>query len=101
MSKLKAIWTLVTSQLADLWNRSKVFLLAIAALILTLEWEKIKETVLVYLGQKEIKSDQKQDSTLAATEKKDSDTADALVQQAQQLQQQAPPVTADWYKDQK
>jgi hypothetical protein len=96
MSKLKALWTLVTSQLADLWNRSKVFLLAIAALILTLEWEKIKETVLVYLGQKEIKSDQKQDATLAATEKKDSDAADALVQQAQLLPTQQKPIADDW-----
>jgi len=70
-------------------------------LLVALEWEKIKETVLVYLGQKEIKNDQKQDSTLAATEKKDSDAADALVQQAQQLPNQQPPVTDQWYEKNK
>ena len=97
-NKISAIWTTFKTQLSDIWNRSKVFILAIVGLILALEFQRLKESLLVWMGERQIKSATKQDTTLAATEKKDSQAADVLVAQAQELPSQEQPVTEDWYK---
>ncbi len=101
MEKLQAIWTIAKSQLADIWNRSKIFILAVLAFIVAIEYDKIKEYILLYLGQKQIDSDKKEDSTLAANEKVANDQANALVQDAQQLSSQKKPVDVNWYKSKK
>jgi len=99
LSKLKALWAIVIAQLADVWNKSKMYILAILGIIAALEWRQLKEWIIAYSGSKEIKKDQKADATLATTEKTDNDAANALVQQAEQLPTQQQPVTdEDWYK---
>lgn len=97
-AKLLAIWATIVGQVKDIWNRSKIFLLAAFAVLLAVEWEHIKALILTYMGQKEIKSDEKKDSVLAAKESEDNAKADALVQQAQALPSQEKPVGADWNK---
>jgi len=101
LAKLKAAWTIAKSQLADIWNRSKVFVITVGALILALEFQKIKEALLVYAGKKEIQKDKKEDQALATQEKTENAQADAMVKEAQQLPGQEPPVQPDWYKDKK
>ena len=97
LDKLKAFWATLKSQLVDIWNRSKIFLIALGIAVVYLEWEKIKEAFLLYTANKEMKSDKKEDQTLAATETSASQQADALVKQAQALPSQEQPVTEDWY----
>ena len=82
-TKLKAIWAIIVAQVKDIWNRSKIFILAIAALIITLEFQKLKELIIVYLGNKELKNDKKEDATLAAKESSENQQADILVKKAQ------------------
>lgn len=94
-AKLQFLLSTIGSQLADIWNRSKMFLLAIAALVVALEWQKLKEFMLVYMGQKQINNAKKEDSTLAAKESTENVQADALVQKASNE-----PTDADWYKKQ-
>jgi hypothetical protein len=101
LSKLKALWTIAKTQLADIWNKSKMYIFAAAAIVAALEFRQLKEWFIAYSGQKEINKDKKEDSVLAATENKDNAQADALIQQAKDLPSQQPPVTSDWYKDQK
>jgi hypothetical protein len=96
-AKLQALLSTIGSQLADIWNRSKMFLLAIAALVIALEWEKLKEFMLVYMGQKEIQKDQKTDQKLSAQESSENTQANTLVQQAQQLPSTEQPISEDWY----
>jgi len=93
MTTLKAFFTTLKTQIADIWNKSKVFLLAIGSLIVYFEWQQIKEYFLTYMGQKEITSDKKEDQQLAAKEKADNDQANALVQQASNEN-----VDANWNK---
>lgn len=97
-NKLLVIWETIKAQLADIWNRSKIFLLAILAIILAVEWNRIKIFVLNYLGQREIKSDEKKDSVLAAKESEDNAKADALIADAQKLPSQQTTISDDWNK---
>ena len=100
-AKLLAILTAVKNDLLDTWQRCKILILAIGALILALEFQKLKEFLLVYFGQRQLKSDQKQDAKLATQENDDNQKADALVKEAQSLPSQETPVTDEWYKGNK
>jgi hypothetical protein len=101
LAKVKAFFVTLKTQLADIWNRSKIFILAVGALIVALEFQKIKEALLVYAGKKEIQSDNKKDTVLADQENKANSQADALVQQAKDLPGQETQVKPDWYKEDK
>lgn len=96
--KLIAIWNVVVNQAKDVWNRSKVVIVAIGAIILALEYQKIKEWVIAYLGQKEMDNSKKQDIQLEAKEDTDNNKANALIEDAKNLPSQEKPVTADWNK---
>lgn len=98
LAKLTALWTTFKTDMGDTWQRSKIFVFAIGALIVALEFQKLKEFLLVWLGERQIKSATKQDATLAATEKKDSQAADVLVAQAQELPSQETAIGDDWNK---
>ncbi len=101
LDKLKALWTTVKAQLADIWNRSKIFLLAIVGLVLALEFQKLKEFFLAYMGQKEINKAETKDQNLASQENTTNVQADVLVKDAQELPKEEKPVDDDWYKKQK
>jgi hypothetical protein len=97
-AKLLAIWTAIKTDLVDTYKRLKIVIFAIAAAIIYLEFNKIKEALTVYGAKKEMAADNKKDVMLASTEKADSDQADALVKAANDLPKQEAPVQADWYK---
>ena len=98
ISKLKLFISAIKAQAVDIWNRSKVFILAAGAVIVAIEFQKIKEALTAYLGKKEIQKDQKEDSGLAQKENDQNAQADALVKAAQDLPKQAPVTDVDWYK---
>jgi hypothetical protein len=101
LAKLKSLWTFVKADLLDTWQRSKMLILAVLGAVLYLEWQNLKSALLVYMGQKEITKDKKEDQTLATQENTDNNQANTLLQQAQQLPNQQPLVGSDWYKDEK
>src|SRR5208282_1769778 len=82
-AKLKVLGGTVWADTCDTWKRVKIFALAILAVIVYFEWEKIKALWLVKSGQAELKSDNKQDAQLKAKEDSDNEQADALVKKAQ------------------
>jgi hypothetical protein len=98
LAKLKVLWAGIAAQLLDIWNRSKVFILAILALVIAFEWQKLKEYLMVKAGQKELQNADKQDVTLANQEQTANNAANALVQQAQQLPNEEQPIGDDWNK---
>ena len=98
LNRIKLALSLVWTDLVDTYKRVKILLLAILAAIVYLEWRKIKEALLVYSGQKEIKTDNKQDQDLKSKENSDNQQADALQKQAQDLPKQEQPIDEDWYK---
>jgi len=102
IAKIKAFLGTVWADTKDTWSRIKIYVLAILAVIVTLEFQKIKDALLAYGGKKEIQEDQKKDQTLAVQEKTDNDAADQLVKDAEALPSKDETVTEDWYtkKDQ-
>jgi hypothetical protein len=84
VTKLKSLLTSVLAELKDIWQRSKMYLLGIAAILAAIEFQKIKEMLLVYLGKKEIVKATKEDAALATQENQANQQADALVTQAGQ-----------------
>lgn len=98
LDKLKALWVTIKAQLADIWNRSKMFIIAIGIAVAAFEWEKIKAAFLLYTANKEIKTDKKEDQSLAAIESTDSKQADDLVQKAKNESNNELPIGDDWNK---
>lgn len=97
-AKIKALCSIAGSQLVDIWNRSKMYLLAILGIVLALEFRQLKEFFLAYSGKKEVQKDQQKDQQLKTEENTAIAQADALVKQAQQEPSKEEPVNDDWYK---
>lgn len=93
LTKIKNLFSIIKAQAIDIWNRGKMVFLAIGALILTLEFQKLKEFLLVYLGQREIKNAKTDDAQLATDQKSMNDRANSLAKQAEQEN-----TDSDWYK---
>lgn len=96
LDKVKSFLSTIGTDLKDTWNRSKMVILAVGALILALEFRKLKEFLLVYAGKKEIDKDKKEDSQLKAKEDSANAQADALVKQAKEEPSKETPVGDDW-----
>jgi cytochrome c-type biogenesis protein CcmH/NrfG len=101
LAKLKALGIKVChsveSDLVDTYERVKVYLLAILAIVAVWEWRKLKEALLVKMGQKQIDSSNKEDKKLATQENNDEQQAIALEKKAQD----EPNPGDGWYKDEK
>jgi hypothetical protein len=95
LAKIKALAATVWADLVDTYNRTKIYILGLLVILVYIKFNEIKEALLAYAGKKEIESDQKKDAVLATTVKTDSDAADALVKQAQELADQPQPTIAD------
>ena len=98
LAKLKVIAAAVWADIVDTYKRLKIVILAVGAALIYLEWNKISEAITLAQGKKELKTDEKKDQALAATEKSDNDKANALVQEAQQLPSTEKPVDDNWNK---
>ncbi len=93
LDKVKLALSTVWADCVDTYKRCKILCIAIGAAIIYLEWNKIKEALLVYAGKKEMAKDKKEDSALASQE-------ESAEQQANALEQKAKQETSDddWYK---
>lgn len=100
-AKIKAFFAAVGNDLADTWKRIKVFVIAIAGLVVYLEFTKIKDAIIAYAGKKEADTTQKKDDKDAIAEDTNNKQADALVAEAAALPAQEQPVGEDWYKKEK
>ena len=99
--KVKVFWGKVGSDLADTWKRVKVFVFALAGVVVYLEFNKIKDALIAYAGKKEMRTSEKKDDKLATQEDTNNKKADALVAEAAALPFQEKPVGEDWYKKEK
>ena len=96
LSKLKALLGSLVSELKDIWNRGKMYLFGLLAIVVALEFRKLKEYLLLKQGQKEMKTDLKEDKDLSGKEQSANNQADKLVQDANNLPSQQQPVKEDW-----
>lgn len=78
-TKIKLLLSKLCIELSDIWNKSKMYLLAAAAIVGVFFWRRIKAALLVYFGQKELAADKKEDAGLAKSENTANIQADALM----------------------
>lgn len=97
LSKLKSLLGSLKGQIVDIWERFKMYIIGALALILTLEFRKLKEYLIVKSAQNEMKNDQKQDQVLSNKEQAANNQANQLIKDAQQLPSTEQPVQEDWY----
>ncbi len=97
MNSIKIFLTALKLDLVDTWNRCKILVFAILAVVGFIEWDKIKAILLTYAANKEMKSDNAQDQVLSTQEDAAKAQAAALVKDAQNLPNQQTQVSQDWY----
>lgn len=97
-AKLKAFFAAIWADIVDTYKRSKLLLLAIGAVIVTLEFNRIKEALAIAAAKRVDKSAHTEDTQLATQEAQLNQQADAAVQQAAQETQNEAPVTDGWNK---
>lgn len=98
LAKLKSYVSTAIIPLSVIWDQIRGFVIAIGAIIVAIEFNKIKEYLLVKAGAKEISKAKSQDQSLANQEQSNEQKADTLVKQAEQLPGQENPVDVNWYK---
>lgn len=100
-NKIKILASKAWADMVDTYERVKVYLIALTLLVIYIEWGKIKDILLLKSGQKEVDSAKKEDAGLAKTEADDNSKANSLIQDAQNLSNQQPPISEDWYRKDK
>jgi hypothetical protein len=99
METIKEILTAIKNDLIDTYQRSKMVILAILALVGFIEINKIKEFLIAYMAKKEETTTNKKSDTLKKNESDENQQANELIQKAEQLPSTEQPVTdVDWYK---
>jgi len=99
-TKALVLLTSFKNEIVDTWEKIKVPVIAIAALIISLRFRELVVTWITKAGQREVKDDNKKDQQIAAQESQESAEADALQAEANSLPSEQPPVGEDWYKKQ-
>lgn len=98
LDKIKSAWAVAVVELKDVWNRGKMFIIAILAIIGAIEFQKIRDFILLYLAKREMDGAKKEDQSLANQESKANDEADKLIKEAEDLPKHEKPVDNDWFK---
>ena len=96
LNKLKALLASFKAEIKDTWERSKMYILGILAIIVALEFRKLKEYLTAKAAQQEMKKDKKDDANLAGKENAANAQAAALIADANNLPNQQPPIGDDW-----
>jgi hypothetical protein len=98
LTQLKALWVKLNTNISELWSDSKVFVIIFGVLIVILKFRSILVNFIV-LGAKSIFNQASQQSSADQNqESKDNNNANDLINQANILPDNQPPVTPDWYK---
>jgi hypothetical protein len=97
-AKLKAFWAKVTSDVGDLWEKDKGFVIAFGIIILGVKFRDIMISLITSSGKAIFNKAQATDATLAKQEDSDKTSAESLEQQANQTTNPQSEVTEDWNK---
>jgi len=101
LEKMKSIWGSIKADSVDTYRRIKIVLIAIAAILLAIEYKKIKEAILIYMGNRLIKNTKKESYELQTQVNTLNNQANQMVKEAKELPSQEKPVDANWYKGEK
>lgn len=92
----QGFWTKVTSDIDDLWEKDKGFVIAFGVIILAVKFREILIDLIVNSGKALFQNAEKQNTVLTNQEDSDNTAADNLVKQANQLPNYEKPVDPNW-----
>ena len=95
-ASLGTFGTKIGSDIGDLWEKDKAFLLIFGAVILTVKFRDIMINLIVRGGQSLFNTTQASTDKLEKQEQDDNSAADKLVQEAGALSKSNPSVEDDW-----
>ena len=94
-NKLKALWTKVSGEVVDIWEKEKILLIALAAVILTIWFREALIAVIVLMGKRLYNSTKSATDALQKEENNANNQANQLVQDAKNIPD-APTPGDDW-----
>lgn len=97
-ASLATLWAKLHTDVADLWQRDKAFLVAFGVIILVIKFREIAIDFLVSGGKKVFDKAQAQSDALQKQENNDNASADKLVEEAKTLTDSKTTVKDDWYE---
>ena len=86
----------IKSALKSLWNNMKVVVLAIGAILVAINLNKLRSMITLFMGKKELENADKKDVVLKTEQAELNDTANQLVSDAQSLPGKQESVGLDW-----
>jgi hypothetical protein len=98
---LQAFWTKVNSEVSDLWEKDKNFVLLFGVIILGVKFRQILISLIISSSKALFNSTEKKSNALDQKEVDDNADAEKLIQEAKQLPNDETPVTDDWNKNEK
>jgi hypothetical protein len=97
---LKSFWALLKTDITELWEDNKIFVLVFGAIMLAIKFHTVLMNLII-AGEKSVfNSAQQQSNNLENQENQDNQQANQLQQQAQDLPNNQPPVGDDWFTKQ-
>jgi len=100
-STLSGFWTKVNSDVADLWQKDKAFVVLFGAVILVIQFRQLLVNLIVSGSKALFNQTQTTSQAEQSKENADNTSAENLIQQAESLTNSNPPVTDDWNKNEK
>ncbi|HXN74905.1 MAG TPA: hypothetical protein VN855_00250 [Candidatus Acidoferrum sp.] len=96
LEKLKAFWAKINSDVADLWQKDKAFVLLFGVLILIVKFREILISLIVANSKHLFDKAQKESDALQTQENTDNATAEKLEEDAKKLSDSNTPVDDNW-----
>lgn len=94
--KLKAFWAKLNSDIADLWEKDKLFLIIFGVLILVIKFRSILIDLIISNSKTIFNDAKKEDANLKQQEDQANQAADQLVKHAEEIGKNEGTVTDDW-----
>lgn len=94
--RLKNLWTKLKSDPSDLWSKSKFFVIVFGVIILLLKLKGLIANLLVLSGKNIFDRTQQETNDLSDKEDESNESADELINDANDLSKDEPKIPDDW-----
>ena len=101
MDKIKSMFVAFKADMGDTWKRLKIVVIAIGAILVAIEFGKIRDFIISFMGKRELKQADKKDENLKKEESDLNTKANKIIADADALPSQEKPVGLDWNKEKK
>jgi hypothetical protein len=95
-TRLKAFWAKLNTDVSELWNNSKIFVVIFGIIIVILKFRNVFMDLIVANAKDIFKDASQQGSELQDQENQNNQEADQLISDANEIGKDQPPISPDW-----